>query len=335
MKKILIAEEENLRVGNDEFLELFKQVKELQFSKLNSNDKTEVGLTEQNKTIPFEDISNNAPDCYYMDSEGFRPSSSDLKDFTEYPYKNESERIKVVRRLNKNIQKLIDKDKKARIKLSQAEIDLQIKKEKNKEKALKEIERLNKQISPPRSLFSEYPVLFTLKWNTKNFKTTSIKLDNNTLYNLCLHDKEKTITARWNKTVLEHYEDKKAKKYETYLEPFYEWFEDRDIDVEEVDSLIKTEKESSKESEKPKSSYTYKDHSNYKDLGAVSKIIVNKLSTIDKIKHRSLKDFLDEAHPELDVDYTQSLSQSFRNKANKFYKDEIGHTGGYWFLKNK
>ena len=81
-------------------------------------------------------------------------------------------------------------------------------------------------------LRDEYPVRFVLKQITKNYKTISFVLDNKIIYNLCLQDKEKTITARWNRTVLEHYRDKISKKYKIYLDPFYEWFEDKEIVID-------------------------------------------------------------------------------------------------------
>lgn len=253
----------------DQFLDILEQIKKRQ-PRLVAIYKRELSLKDKNKTLPFEDIGNdvNPAGCYYCDYEGFRfhfgdpnkPNGEIQKDgsyivyhnegkptvYKPYPHKNEAERIKVTRGLNEKIQKLIEKQRGKREKLYQAEYDLQGIKGKGREKQLEKIDRLKKLCKVYPSLIPEYPVFFILKRISKNYKTISIELDNKIIYDLCLKDKEKTITSRWNKTVLEHYKDKKAKKYESYLEPFYEWFEDREIDIKKVDSLIDESKHNTK-----------------------------------------------------------------------------------------
>lgn len=63
-----------------------------------------------------------------------------------------------------------------------------------------------------------------------------ILLDNKILYNLVKENED--IVLRWNKTVLKHYQTKTAKKYIDYVEPYLEWFEDKEINYKKVVSLF-------------------------------------------------------------------------------------------------
>ena len=99
---------------------------------------------------------------------------------------------------------------------------------------------------------------------------------------------------------------------------------------------ILTEKQPEKESDRGSGKTgngVEEKHPNYKDLGVVAQAIVEILATVKKIKHNKLNEKLETNYPDLDVEYIQSLSQAFRDEAKLFYKDEIGHDGGYWYLK--
>jgi len=110
----------------------------------------------------------------------------------------------------------------------------------------------SKDISPP------FPVYFDFGYNENN-AFIGFVCNNETFYKLFPSGdigytlNEKSITARWNKTIYELYKNKMSKKYKTYLEPFKEWFDDREIDIVQVDSLIDEQpKENTKVSKKAK-----------------------------------------------------------------------------------
>lgn len=207
----------------------------------------------------------------------------------------------------------------------------------NEADRIEEIKGLNKNIreqrdndssSPPPSLIPEYPVFFLLKYML--FQDNDFILDNKTMFDLCVQSQGNTITERWNKTVYEYFKNKQHEKFRKNENDYLLWFEDKDITISDVEPLVDEWQKA-----KDKKEHTYKDHPYFKNLGHVAESIVKILEKQNKIKHRALQDELKNLYPKLDVEYTQSLAQAFRGNANTFYKDEIGHNRGYWFLKNK
>ncbi|RMZ48891.1 hypothetical protein EB821_05215 [Candidatus Marinimicrobia bacterium PRS2] len=213
-------------ITKDQFVDLLVQVKKAQVGDLRVIMKSE--LKYPNETLPFEKIQVDLlfPGSYCMNSKGLSPGTSNLEGFTEYPYKDEAQRITTLKYLNKIKQKNIDTHN--------------LKGQNRHKKALKDIAKKNQTYKEQKielyknpatpSLFLEYPVSLSLKNKSLPYKHIILLIDNEILYNLCLHDDK--ITERWNKTITEHYRSKKAKKYTSYLEPYYEWFEDREIVID-------------------------------------------------------------------------------------------------------
>ena len=200
-----------------------------------------------------------------------------------------------------------------------------------------------------------YPLLTTIKYpqyiydtfdknresdlNEQNAQYFTINSKN--LYNL--YEKGIIKSINFNKTIIDLYLKKKSKKYVECRNFIISRMEDS-CNIDETPSLYdipkaksllydkQPEEESDRRSGKTGNGVEEK-HPNYKDLGVVAQAIVEILATVKKIKHNKLNEKLETNYPDLDVEYIQSLSQAFRDEAKLFYKDEIGHDGGYWYLK--
>ena len=227
----------------DYFLDILNQVvndiNTIGWCGLWDHRKKEFGFFGDN-ILPFRIITNNKPPkgSYFIDSNGFAPSHT-IKGFTEKKYKNEAERIEVVKEWNTEIQRLIDKHKETRHKVNNLELKHlpRAKTEKGIESIKKEIQKLGELIKfPPPTLPYLYPVLMefiiVIDKRSDIGSTPTVVIDNEILFNLCLLEiagktlLSDSVVASWNKTVYEHYKNKTAKKYKTYLEPFIEWFDD-------------------------------------------------------------------------------------------------------------
>ena len=139
---------------------------------------------------------------------------------------SEKERITGVRKQNINTQQQRDEIEKEKMKRIDHVTKEEAKKwNKTEEEVLKKSLIISDYYSSPLTLpplEPEYPVNITFEYYSPYSKTISV--DNKTLYNLCLQDKDKTITARWNKTVLEYYRTFKVDTYKEYQKPFIDWF---------------------------------------------------------------------------------------------------------------
>ena len=140
---------------------------------------------------------------------------------------SEKERITGVRKQNINTQQQRDEIEKEKMKRIDHVTKEEAKKwNKTEEEVLKKSLIISDYYSSPLTLpplEPEYPVNITFKYDSSYFET--IIVDNESLYNLCLQDKDKTITARWNKTVLEYYRTFKVDTYKVFQQPFKNWFE--------------------------------------------------------------------------------------------------------------
>ena len=139
---------------------------------------------------------------------------------------SEKERITGARKQNINTQQKRDEIEKEKMKRIDHVTKEEAKKwNKTDEEVLKKSLIISDYYSSPLTLpplEPEYPVNITFEYYSPYSKTISV--DNKTLYNLCLQDKDKTITARWNKTVLEYYRTFKVDTYKEYQKPFIDWF---------------------------------------------------------------------------------------------------------------
>ena len=140
---------------------------------------------------------------------------------------SEKERITGVRKQNINTQQQRDEIEKEKMKRIDHVTKEEAKKwNKTEEEVLKKSLIISDYYSSPLTLpplEPEYPVNITFEYYSPYSKTISV--DNKTLYNLCLQDKDKTITARWNKTVLEYYRTFTVDTYKVFQQPFKNWFE--------------------------------------------------------------------------------------------------------------
>lgn len=138
----------------------------------------------------------------------------------------EKERITGVRKQNINTQQQRDEIEKEKMKRIDHVTKEEAKKwNKTEEEVFKKSLIISDYYSSPLTLpplEPEYPVNITFEYYSPYSKT--ILVDNKTLYNLCLQDKDKTITARWNKTVLEYYRTFMVDTYKEYQKPFIDWF---------------------------------------------------------------------------------------------------------------
>ena len=139
---------------------------------------------------------------------------------------SEKERITGVRKQNINTQQQRDEIEKEKMKRIDHVTKEEAKKwNKTEEEVLKKSLIISDYYSSPLTLpplEPEYPVNITF-YHPPYSET--ILVDNKTLYNLCLQDKDKTITARWNKTVLEYYRTFTVDTYKVFQQPFKNWFE--------------------------------------------------------------------------------------------------------------
>ena len=139
---------------------------------------------------------------------------------------SEKERITGVRKQNINSQQQRDEIEKEKMKRIDHVTKEEAKKwNKTEEEVLKKSLIISDYYSSPLTLpplEPEYPVNITF-YHPPYSET--ILVNNKTLYNLCLQDKDKTITARWNKTVLEYYRTFKVDTYKVFQQPFKNWFE--------------------------------------------------------------------------------------------------------------
>ena len=140
---------------------------------------------------------------------------------------SEKERITGVRKQNINTQQQRDEIEKEKMKRIDHVTKEEAKKwNKTEEEVLKKSLIISDYYSSPLTLpplEPEYPVNIIFEYNPPYSET--IIVDNKTLYNLCLQDKDKTITARWNKTVLEYYRTFTVDTYKVFQQPFKNWFE--------------------------------------------------------------------------------------------------------------
>jgi len=140
---------------------------------------------------------------------------------------SEKERITGVRKQNINTQQQRDEIEKEKMKRIDHVTKEEAKKwNKTEEEVLKKSLIISDYYSSPLTLpplEPEYPVNIIFEYNPPYSET--IIVDNKTLYNLCLQDKNKTITARWNKTVLEYYRTFTVDTYKVFQQPFKNWFE--------------------------------------------------------------------------------------------------------------
>ena len=140
---------------------------------------------------------------------------------------SEKERITGVRKQNINTQQQRDEIEKEKMKRIDHVTKEEAKKwNKTDEEVLKKSLIISDYYSSPLTLpplEPEYPVNIIFEYNPPYSET--IIVDNKTLYNLCLQDKDKTITARWNKTVLEYYRTFTVDTYKVFQQPFKNWFE--------------------------------------------------------------------------------------------------------------
>ena len=140
---------------------------------------------------------------------------------------SEKERITGVRKQNINTQQQWDEIEKEKMKRIDHVTKEEAKKwNKTEEEVLKKSLIISDYYSSPLTLpplEPEYPVNIIFEYNPPYSET--IIVDNKTLYNLCLQDKDKTITARWNKTVLEYYRTFTVDTYKVFQQPFKNWFE--------------------------------------------------------------------------------------------------------------
>ena len=140
---------------------------------------------------------------------------------------SEKERITGVRKQNINTQQQRDEIEKEKMKRIDHVTKEEAKKwNKTEEEVLKKSLIISDYYSSPLTLpplEPEYPVNIIFEYNPPYSET--IIVDNKTLYNLCLQDKDKTITARWNKTVLEYYRTFKVDTYKVFQQPLKNWFE--------------------------------------------------------------------------------------------------------------
>jgi len=195
---------------------------------------------------------------------------------------SEKERITGVRKQNINTQQQRDEIEKEKMKRIDHVTKEEAKKwNKTEEEVLKKSLIISDYYISPLTLpplEPEYPVNIIFEYDSSYFET--IIVDNESLYNLCLQDKDKTITARWNKTVLEYYRTFKVDTYKVFQQPFKNWFELGQtivMDSSEYKAIPllydeQPDKEAGKKSEKPpnkwqrdKNGLTYTEH-RYIDL---------------------------------------------------------------------
>jgi len=160
-----------------------------------------------------------------------------------------------------------------------------------------------------------YPVIIHFMINSKlqngfsNLGFPVMIIDSKTLYDLCLIDEN--IAMRWNKTVFDLYKKKHSPEYKEFTALYLKWFEDINLEVENISSLIK-------EQELP----TY--------LSKWAKDVVNILLKNGEMKHVDIIIKL----KDLPSSYNH-LTKIFKSpKAKKFFKDEIINNNSYYSLKN-
>jgi len=210
-----------------EFIEILKQVKESFKNNIYQQKKEILGLVDDVQLLPFNEISLNLfPYGYYW------------KD------NNDEWRVNM----------FLNDDSKEQAKELENKKGLKFTNHRERAKIEEEI-----------NIIPSYEVNFEMKCIPDSYDFPSIIIDNKTIFEICINEKPKTMAERWNKTLLEHYKEMPAKKYETYLEAFYEWFADKEIDIEKVGSLIEPEIESGMESKKRETKTTKRSGGRPKD----------------------------------------------------------------------
>ena len=177
-----------------EFIEILKQVKESFKNNIYQQKKEILGLVDDVQLLPFNEISLNLfPYGYYW------------KD------NNDEWRVNM----------FLNDDSKEQAKELENKKGLKFTNHRERAKIEEEI-----------NIIPSYEVNFEMKCIPDSYDFPSIIIDNKTIFEICINEKPKTMAERWNKTLLEHYKEIRAKKYETYLEAFYEWFGDKKIVID-------------------------------------------------------------------------------------------------------
>jgi len=186
-----------------EFIEILKQVEESLKNNINQQKKEILGLVDDFQLLPFNEISPNLfPYGYYWKDEN--------GEWRVNMFMNDDSKEQAKELENKKGLKFTNHRERAKIE-----------------------EEIN--------IIPSYEVNFEMKCIPDSYDFPSIIIDNKIIFEICINEKPKTMAARWNKTLLEHYRGKRAKQFKIYLDPFYEWFEVKEIDIEKVGSLIESE----------------------------------------------------------------------------------------------
>ncbi|MBL7110153.1 MAG: hypothetical protein ISS11_07945 [Candidatus Marinimicrobia bacterium] len=94
------------------------------------------------------------------------------------------------------------------------------------------------EVSADSTLDEKYRCAFIIYYIEGKLEDFVITIEDAPLYELCLQEDQEKVAARWNKTILEYCQKKQSIKYKRWANKIEEWFDDENIDIEEVVSLV-------------------------------------------------------------------------------------------------
>jgi|GEM_PF-5937663 len=290
-----------------EFLKILEEV-QWAITKINqsilknlSNDR-EVPISEQKKLLeqkkysPCENLNKEdliaTVDCEWAKNNKIKVEWDDPE--------TEDERLKIINKINRSIQEAIDKGE-----------------------ALPDTPNYFPKAKLKYSLIPEYPVYFDFG-NDDDGHHIGFFFDNEILYKLFLQENDiinsiDRIYVRWNKTVLEYTSEKQSKEYKEYSDCFIFWFDDKDINIKDVDSLVDEHNEEYSEvseipvvSQQKVSGNVDKElelEKENKELKYLNRVAINKVKRLSAKKNRFSLSSLSDKDLELIVDRCRKINK--------------------------